>query len=407
MKILKAYKFKLKTNRKLTNQLQIFAGHTRFVWNKALALNLNNLKNKTQIMYYQELDFWSKLWKKSNEYGFLRECPSQTIQQKLKDLEKAFRDCFDKKQPNKKLPRFKKRGCGDSFRYPQGFKIDANKVFLPKIGWVRFFKSCEIIGTPKNVTVSKHNGSWYISVQVELNVENPVHPSKSMLGIDMGIVNFATTSLGEHVNPVNSFKKYSKQLRLAQRSMSRKVKFSSNWQKAKRRVQHIHSKIANVRRDFLHKTSTRLSKNHAVIVMEDLKVANMSKSACGDIENPGTNVKAKSGLNKSILDQGWHEFKRQLQYKQQWSGGDVILVSPKHTSQTCPNSNCNHKSKQNRKSQSEFACEKCGYKNNADIVGALNVLAAGHAVLACGDIPKGDKIGSIGNQAQESPRAAA
>lgn len=135
--------------------------------------------------------------------------------------------------------------------------------------------------------------------------------------------------------------------------------------------------------------------------MEDLKVSNMSKSAKGDIENHGTNVKAKSGLNKSILDQGWHEFKRQLQYKQKWAGGDVILINPKHTSQTCPNSNCNRKSKQNRISQSEFVCKKCGYKNNADIVGVLNILAAGHAVLACRD------IGSIGNQAQEFPGVAA
>ena len=401
MKVLKAYKFKLKTKRKLSNQLQVFCGHTRFVWNKALGLNLQRLKNKQPIMYYQELDFWTKLWKKSDEYGFLVECPSQTIQQKLKDLEKSFKDCFDKKQPGKKLPRFKKRGCGDSFRYPQGFKIEGNRIFLPKIGWARFHKSCKVIGTPKNVTISRKYESWYVSIQVEQTVEKPIHPSKTMVGIDMGVANFATTSSGEHISPINSFKTYASELRLAQRSMARKVKFSSNWKKARCRVQCIHSKISRVRNDFLHKASTQLSKNHAIVVMEDLKVSNMSKSAKGNIENPGKHVSAKSGLNRAILDQGWYEFKRQLQYKQAWQGGEVILVDPKYTSQTCPAPGCGHRSSQNRQSQSDFECEQCGYKNHADIVGALNVLAAGHAVLACGD------IGSISNQAQESPKASA
>lgn len=401
MLIRKAYKFKLKTNRKLENKFFSFSGHCRFVWNKALAMNLFRLKNKQKIMYYQELDFFSKLWKKSTEYSFLKECPSQTIQQKLKDLEKSFKDCFDKKQINKRLPKFKKRGSGDSFRYPQGFKVKDSKVFLPKIGWVKFRKSQEIVGTIKNITVTRRTNGWYISIQVELEQAKPTHAATSIVGIDMGITKFATMSTGKYIEPVNSFKKLSKKLSRAQRSLSRKVKFSNNWKKVKIQIQQIHAKIANIRRDFLHKSSTKISKSHAMIVMEDLKISNMSKSAKGDLENPGKMVSAKSGLNKSILDQGWYEFRRQLIYKQQWLGGDVIFVSPQNTSITCPLENCRHKSKQNRKSQSEFVCEKCGYSNNADLVGALNVLRAGHVQLASGDID------CVGDQAQESPKATA
>ncbi len=134
-------------------------------------------------------------------------------------------------------------------------------------------------------------------------------------------------------------------------------------------------------------------------MLEDLKVANMSKSAKGTIEEPGTNVKAKSGLNKSILDQGWAEFKRQLDYKLEWLGGLLVLVDPKNTSRCCPE--CGHTSKDNRTTQADFACVECGYRENADFVGALNVLRAGHAQLACGDI---DLVGGL---AQEPAQLAA
>ena len=116
--------------------------------------------------------------------------------------------------------------------------------------------------------------------------------------------------------------------------MSRKVKFSSNWKKAKARVQRIHSRIGNARRDYLHKTSTTISQNHAMVCIEDLQVRNMSKSAAGTTESPGRNVRAKSGLNKAILDQGWAEFRRQLDYKLAWNGGHLIAVPPQNTSRT-------------------------------------------------------------------------
>lgn len=109
MLIRKAYKFRLKPNKKQEELLNSYAGHTRFLWNKALGLNLDRLKNKQPIMYYQELDFWSKIWKSSEEYGFLRECPAHIIQQKLRDLEKAFKDCFDKSSPIKNYQGLRKK----------------------------------------------------------------------------------------------------------------------------------------------------------------------------------------------------------------------------------------------------------------------------------------------------------
>lgn len=113
---------------------------------------------------------------------------------------------------------------------------------------------------------------------------------------------------------------------MLQRQLSRRVKFSNNWQKQKHKIQRLHSRIANIRRDYLHKVTTTISKNHAMIVIEDLKVSNMSRSAAGTVSQPGHNVRAKSGLNRSILDQGWYEMSRQLEYKQFWRGGQVLAV---------------------------------------------------------------------------------
>jgi putative transposase len=189
----------------------------------------------------------------------------------------------------------------------------------------------------------------------------------------MGTKRFATLSDGTFYAPLNSFKRHEVALRKAQQSLSRKVKFSNNWRKAKARMQRIYARIANVRRDFLHKTSTAICKNHAIVCIEDLRVWNMSKSAAGTVDAPGKNVWAKSGLNKSILDQGWYEFRRQLAYKLAWNGGRLIIVPPQNTSHTCPN--CGHISADNCRTQAKFACVACGYENHADVVGAINILS--------------------------------
>ena len=128
--IRKAYKFRLKTNRDIENKLSRFCGSARFLWNKSLAMNLERLENKQSMLWYNELAFWLTLWKQSDEYSFLKECPSQVLQQKLRDLERAFGDCFDKHQPLKRMPVFKKKGSGDGIRFPQGFKIYVYKKIM-------------------------------------------------------------------------------------------------------------------------------------------------------------------------------------------------------------------------------------------------------------------------------------
>jgi len=378
----KAFKFRLKVTPEINQKLGRFAGDCRFVWNKSLSLNLTRLEQKRPIIWYEELNFWATLWKKSDEYGFLANLPSQVLQQKLKDLDKAFKDGFDKKQPLKRLPKFKRKGMADSFRYPQGFKVDQDKskVFLPKIGWVSYRNSRKIIGEAKNITVSRKGKHWTISIQTEYEAELLAHKSTSIVGIDMGIKQFATLSDGTVYAPLNSFKSKAERLAKLQRQLKNKKKFSNNWKKVKAKITQCHEDIGNARKDYLHKVSTEICENQAVIVIEDLRVKNMSKSSKGSHEKQGKRVAQKSGLNRSILDQGWSMFATMLDYKQDWNNGSVLRVPAHYTSQTCPC--CRHVAKENRLTQAEFVCVECGYSNNADLVGAINVLTKGHALIA-------------------------
>jgi len=381
MQRLQAFKYELMPTGEQQRLMRRFAGSCRFVFNKALALQKERYERGEKKLGYAGLCKLLTDWRNGAETAWLADAPIHPLQQTLKDLERAYSNFFAKRAD---FPRFKKKGQSDSFRYPdpKQIKLDQanSRLFLPKLGWLRYRNSREVLGTVKNITVSGSCGKWFASIQNEREVAQPI-PQGGAVGIDMGIARFATLSDGTFYAPLNSFKRHETALRKAQQAMSRKMKFSNNWKKAKARVQRIHSRIGNARRDFLHKTSTAISKNHAIVFVEDLQVRNMSKSAAGTAEQPGRNVRAKSGLNKSILDQGWFEFRRQMDYKLAWRGGWLVAVPPQNTSRTCPC--CGHVSADNRQTQAQFLCVACGFEDNADVVGAINVLRAGHARLAC------------------------
>lgn len=387
MQRLQAFKYELMPDGDQQRQMRRFAGSCRFVFNKALALHQRYYRRFGKSLSYVRLANRLPRWKE--RHPFLKDAPSQALQHALKHLERAYKNFFEKRAD---FPRFKKKGRSNSFRYPQGFKVEQNnsRIFLPKLGWLRYRNSRELLGTPKNITVSHCIGKWFVSIQTECEVEQPVHPATSIVGIDVGITRFATLSDGSHIEPVSAFKKHQQRLASYQRAMSRKQKFSNNWRKAKTKVQKIHTRIANVRRDFLHKVTTTISKNHAIVCIEELQVKNMSASAAGTRDTPGRNVRAKTGLNKSILDQGWFEFRRLLDYKQTWRGGEVVAVPAQYTSQTCPL--CAHVSAENRQTQATFVCGVCEYTENADTVGAINILARGHRVLACGESAQSGRL---------------
>lgn len=384
MQRLQAFKFELVPNGEQQRNMRRFAGSCRFVYNKALAMQKAHFEAGGKFIGYVALAKELTAWRNGTETPWLKEAPVHPLQHALKDLERAYKNFFAKQAA---FPRFKRKGEQESFRYPdkKQIKLDPGnaRIFLPKLGWLRYRKSRDVLGTLKNATVSFRSGKWFVSIQTEREVERPLPTSTSAVGIDVGIARFATLSDGSHIEPLNSFKRHQQRLTRYQRAMSRKVKGSKNWHKAKRRVQRVHTRIANCRSDFLHKATTTLSQNHALIVIEDLKVKAMSASAAGTREHPGRKVRQKTGLNRAILDQGWGEFRRQLEYKAAWKGAQLIAVPAHYTSQTCPH--CGHVSRDNRKTQSQFRCVGCGFTENADVVGAITILARGHRVLACGE----------------------
>jgi putative transposase len=322
MQRLQAFKFQLQPNGAQERNMRRFAGACRFVYNEALALQKARYERGEKKMGYAGLCELLTEWRNSAQTPWLRDAPTHPLQQALQDLERAYKNFFAQRAG---FPKFKKRGQRDSFRYPdpKQFKLDQvnGRLFLPKLGWMRLRLSRAVLGAPRNATVSLRAGKWSVSIQTKREEVEPPVPQ-------------ATGA--------------------------------------------IHARIGNARGDYLHKATSAISKNHAMVCIEDLQVKNLSKSAAGTAENPGQNVRAKAGLNKSILDQGWYEFRRQLEYKLQWAGGTLIAVPPRNTSQQCPVCGC--VSAGNRLTQARFRCVECLHEDNADVVGAINILARGHRV---------------------------
>ena len=376
-----AFLFELRPSGLQERCLRRFAGSCRFVFNRALALQKARYEAGEKYLGYGGLCRELTAWRNDPDTAWLSDAPVHTQQQALKDLGRAYTNFFAKRA---RYPRFKKKGQHDSFRYPdpKQIKLDQahDRILLPKLGWLRYRNSREVLGALRSVTVRCVNGKWLIAIQTEREVVRP-SASGEDVGIDMGVKRFATLSDRTYYAPLNSFERRQEALRKAQQALSRKRKYSRNWRKAKARVQRVHGRIGNARRDYLHKISSAISKNHALVCIEDVRVRNMSRSAAGSSEQPGVNVRAKSGLNKAILDQGWFEFRRQLEYKTDWNGGWLITVSPRNTSRTCPE--CGHVSAANRQKQDRFVCVACGHTDHADVVAAINILRAGRARFAC------------------------
>lgn len=184
------------------------------------------------------------------------------------------------------------------------------------------------------------------------------------------------TSNGEAFKKPQSLEKLDKKVKNLQKSLSKKKKFSQNFKKEVRKLQKVYTKISRVKKDNLHKITTQLANNHGIVVLEDLKTKNMTRSAKGISEKPGKRVRAKAGLNKAILQNNWYEFEMLLKYKIEWKGGKLLKVNPAYTSQTC--NKCGHVDKASRKDES-YLCVKCGHEDHADVNGAKNILGRGTA----------------------------
>lgn len=373
----KTYKYKLKPNNTQIKTFEKWLGTCRYLYNVALEHRISAYQSARVSV--SRFDQYNQLVVAKNAEGleWIKEVHSEVLQETLDRVDKSFQNFF---KLNFGFPKWAKRDKYSSFTFKRSVSIEGKYVKLPKIGLVRFYNSRTFKGKIKYVTLVKELGSWYICFCVE---QQPITRIENQgVGIDLGVVRLATLSNGDHYDNPMFFKHHARELRILQRKLARQKKGSNYREKTKQRIAKLWQKIRRKRTDYLHKVSTEICDNFTAIYLENLNLADMTKSAKGTIENPGKNVRAKSGLNRSLLDSNLHQFGSMLEYKTKFQSGTFVKVSPAYTSQTC--SECGCVNKQNRISQSVFQCVDCSFTANADFNAAKNIQASGRSLSAQG-----------------------
>jgi len=404
MKINRAHVVKLNPNREQETYFRRACGTRRFVFNWAL-----NQWEAWYILYWKELSRpgWMKLGEyfnavKDTSCPWVREVSARVANRAIRDAGEAYSNWFKAMQRGDKhwgRPRRAKYGVNERFYvHNENLRFNDQKVHIERCGWVR---CCEEFRFPDDkilgASVQRKADGWYLSVQVEMVVSVPSQHDGSPVGIDAGIVKNFTLSNGETFDlPRNRLIGLQKRIKRAQRTTSRRwagrpkkgheekvlrdengkqLPKSSRFEKATQKVSKLKLKQRRIREYYLHQFSKEIVKKYSTICIEDLNLKNMTKSAKGDAENPGKNVKAKAGLNREMLNVAIGEFRWMLEYKSETTGAMVVPVDAAYTSQTC--SQCGHSDAENRKSQSNFVCVSCGFSENADVNAARNILQKG------------------------------
>ncbi len=400
MKILKGHRFRLDLDEAQESRSSRTAGICRLLWNLALEQrSLAWTHGRHSVGYYAQS---SELADLKSAFPWIAEAPHHCLQQTLRDLQQAFQNVFGGRAS---YPAFRKKYQRDRFRFPdpKQFTVDeaTQRVKLPKLGWVSYRNgqgkhALKLVGKVKSITVSREGNHWFASVLCEIEMADPKPVQGRAIGVDLGVAQAMTTSTGEVLTVLGMTKAEERRKARLQRSLARKTKGSQNRSKARKRLAESQVRITRRRRDAIHKATTHLSKNHGLVVVEDLRVKTMTASAEGTLETPGKHVAQKAGLNRVILDKGFGEIRRQLGYKCRWYGSKLVAVNPAYTSQRC--FVCGHTEAGNRPSQAVFRCLTCGHAENADVNAAKNILAAGLAATAegpsaaaCGAMPLGGR----------------
>lgn len=349
-------------------------GCARKVYNLALAEHEEKRKLDPEAKWntYQSVKLITG-WKRNKDLSYLKDVSADVLQQSVLNLGRAFTNLF---KGRAKAPRFKKRGVNDSIRLTRNsFSLKDKELYIAKVKDklnVVYSRPLPDNLEPSSVTIRRTaSNKWFVSFCYQDEGLNPLPLCGKVLGIDLGLEHFLTTSLGDKVDNPRFFRKYAKELAREQRKLSRKQKGSNNYRKQRVKVARVHEKIVNCRLDFLHKLSTKLIYENQVICLEDLCVKDML-------------ARGGKGLRKSILDASWSEFVRQLEYKAEWFGREVVKVDRYYASSQICSTCSTQKSVKLNLSQRTWTCNACGTFHDRDVNAAKNVLAAGQAVLACG-----------------------
>ena len=367
---IRAYKYRFYPTASQENLLRRTMGCVRLVYNKALANRTIAWYEKQERIDYKQTSGWLTSWKKTEELDFLNEVSCVPLQQCLRHLQKAFANFWGKRA---KYPRFKKKRSGGSAEFTKSaFKFRDGNLWLAKskeplnIVWSRYLpEGCQ----PSTVTVKlEPSGRWFVSLWVDEPTPQPLPATEKQVGIDAGVSSLISTSDGKKIANPKHFNRLYHKLKQAQKELSRKTKGSNNRHKARLKVAKIHASIKDARTDFLHKLTTDLVRNNSLICIEDLSVRNMVKN---------------HKLARSISDASWGEMFRQLEYKCEWYGRELVKIDRFFPS----SKRCNHCGFVVEKLPLDvrsWDCPSCGTEGiDRDINAGKNILAAGLAVAVC------------------------
>ncbi len=357
MIVRQGYQFKLQPTASQERTFWQYCGAVRWVYNHMLAERKAAYKATGKSPSAHDQIKQLPILKRQPETAWVNTVQSQVLQDAVLDLDDAFERFFRKQNG---YPCFKKKhGRKQSFSYPQGVKGEGNKVWLPKIGWVRFRKSRQIEGTIKRATVKHKASGWYVSLlcEVEKPAPKPVPVTEhNSVGIDLGSIDLVATSRGEKITNQRHYRKMERKLKRAQRMKSRRKPGSRRYTKAKQRVAVLHERAANRRKDDLHKLSRQLIDENQAVFCEDLNVIGM----------------ASGNMGKSIGDAGWSELVRQLKYKAQWMGKVLLKINRYYpSSKTC--AHCDYVHADLQRDERYWICPNCGTLHDRDLNAAVSV----------------------------------
>lgn len=360
MTIIKGYKTELRLNNVQKTMCLKSAGVARFAYNWGLRIKIDEYeatkKSPNAIELHRRLNCL-----KQSDYPWMYDVSKCCAQEALRDLDTAFKNFFRRVKQGETpgFPKFKSRHKGiGSFRLTGAIKVTSGKIKLPRLGWLRL-KEKDYLPQYAHIlsaTVSEKAGRWFVSLQVKEETLDPEQKSEAC-GVDVGIKQLATLHDGTTFDNPKALSKLRERLNRAHKSVSRKKKGSQNRKKAGKRLQKLYLRIGNVRKDAIHKATTAITKQYGLIGIEDLNVAGMMKN---------------HKLANAVSDASFNEFQRQLTYKAEWNGGQIVQADRWFpSSKTC--SSCGTKKETLTLSERVFCCENCGLTIDRDVNAAINL----------------------------------
>ena len=352
-----------------------YFGSVRFVYNHFLAKRKEQYEQTRKSSNYYEQAKELTAMKKTEAFSWLKEINSQTLQHALRHLETAYVNFF---KGRTRFPRFHSKKHGGSFAVPQYFKVEGNRIFIPKFkGGIRFAKSQDVLGELRNMTVSvTPGGKYYVCIMAHVEVGD-LEKTNLSVGIDLGLKDFVITSNGDRYSSNKFIKKYSKKLATMQKHLSRKKKGSGSWNRQRIKVARLQEKITSCRNDKLHKISVELIRRYDVVCCEDLNVKGMVKN---------------HHLAKAVSDASWGTFVTMLEYKAKWYGKELVKIGRFYpSSKTCHH--CGHVKEDLSLEDRYYTCTNCGELIDRDLNAAKNILDEGLRNISAGTVDYTDGEG--------------